>query len=93
MAHKFLTERKLKGVWMVLRLDDYTKEAGGSRGQFYTEFPRQDDSNKALWPTEKQAMDAAAWAADKFGHLYGVFKCVAFAEQAKRPVKTTRVRA
>jgi hypothetical protein len=92
MAHKFLTDRKVKNVWIVMRLDDY-KTTYATRGQIYTEMPRTDDANKALWTTEAAAMAAAKWAADKFGHLYGVFKCVSFIEQTKLPIKVTRIRS
>jgi hypothetical protein len=92
MAHKFLSDRKVKNVWIVMRLDDYSKSTA-SRGQYYPSTPRADDANKALWPTEAEALAAAKWAADNFGHLYGVFKCVSFIEQTKLPLKVTRIRS
>jgi len=97
----FLKDRHAAGAWIVLRLDNY-HEAAANRGQYYPRLsdngasllPRESHSI-AVWPTEKQALAAAAWAVEQFGNEYGIFRLSAYVKAQKPVVKLqiTRVRA
>lgn len=92
-AHQWLKDRDTTEAWIVLRIDNYS-DSPEARGQFYPDgFVSEADKpgGKAIWPSEFSAKMAAGWAAQKFGHTYGVFKLDAIIEPAKIPLKTTKV--
>lgn len=90
--HQFLTDRKAKEFFIVCRIDDYEEYSksdchGGFR-------PGTNYGNKGgyLWPTLKQANDAARHMIEKFpDHQYGVFRLTCIAEREPRipPVRVT----
>jgi len=99
----FLKDRKAVGAWIVLRLDNY-HTAAANRGQYYPKLSDKDTSiyhlpgemrSVAVWPTEKQALAAAAWDVEQFGNEYGIFRLSAYVKAQKPVVKLqiTRVRA
>jgi hypothetical protein len=88
--HKFLLDRKIPGAWLVLRIDDYNIGTA-ARGQFYPETNRLDDTQKAIWGSESDALAAAAWATRTYGHEYGVFKMTHVVGRTETPVKTVKV--
>lgn len=87
--HEWLLERNMEMPSVVLRIDDYSM-IPLTRGQFVPTF-RPDDRMKAIWPTVEQAMNAARWAAQKFGHTYAVFTMGAIIEVQEPPVTVTPV--
>lgn len=90
IVHDWIADRDMHVPHIVLRIDDYALSPA-DRGQFYPAVERSDDKMKAIWPNRQMALDAAAWAARKFGRQYGVFRLDTIVETAPRPVRTTEV--
>ena len=90
--HKFLEARRVNELFIVCRIDDYADETHEStRGGFQ---PSTNYGHKGgyLWPTLKQANDAARHMVEKYPeHQYGVFKLVAIAEMevVRPPIHVT----
>lgn len=89
--HSWLQQREAITALVVHRIDDYELESSGVHGQLYPVETRLDDRRKALWLTPEAAKQAAAWAARKYGHTYGIFMLRAIVEPAETPTKMTEV--
>lgn len=89
-VHRWIKERNALDPHIVLRLDNYSTEAH-RRGQFYPLEAEPMDNSKAIWPTAKDAQAAAAWAAKKFGNVYGVFRLTSIIEKQDTPVQVTNL--
>lgn len=90
---EWLKERNAQGAWIVLRIDVY-RNVPFNRGQFYpnSDIPQADRvESKAIWPTEKQATDAAKWATKQFGGEYGVFQMTHIVRPREAPIVCERV--
>lgn len=90
IIHPWIADREIHEAHIVLRIDDYSTMSS-DRGQFYPAVERTDDKMKAIWSSRQKAIDAATWAAQKFGRQYGVFKMVAIVETTVRPIRVVEV--
>lgn len=94
-VHPFLKERKVKELFIVVRVDDYSTHPN-QRGGFPPGLGQYLGKGGMLWPDEAKAQAAAAWVLSKPENkdkTYAVCKVVTLVSNVpvKTPVKVEKV--